>query len=264
MAVAKDSPLAQPLMKAMQKLAANGSYKAAFAKFALPNGELSASDIKIDGSTLHTSKRPAARPALLSIGVVAHLGAQFAGPEGCSRYRPSTTSGAPPAKSTERSRRAPPSIGIGRGQHAAAASLGHELPSDPGPTAGRLPRQDDGVQRSRLQMGGRCSLREQRYEFPDPGVGEPLPLSVDGGADSNFGHAGEALLQVLHHGREGLGLVLCAHRGISADETNRRHRGGATSVRAGRRGSRQVRQAATALESVPTGPRAAEVAARRG
>lgn len=56
MAVAKDSPLAQPLMKAMQKLAANGSYKAAFAKFALPNGELSASDIKIDGSTLHTSK----------------------------------------------------------------------------------------------------------------------------------------------------------------------------------------------------------------
>lgn len=56
MAVAKDSPLAQPLLEAMQKLAADGSYKAAFAKYAVPNGALPASEITINGSTLHKAK----------------------------------------------------------------------------------------------------------------------------------------------------------------------------------------------------------------
>lgn len=53
MAVASDSPLAQPLLQAMQVLVRNGSYQQAFEQYHLPGGELPATDIKINGSTLH-------------------------------------------------------------------------------------------------------------------------------------------------------------------------------------------------------------------
>lgn len=52
-AVAKDSPLAQAMLEALQTLTADGTYQSTFDKYNLPGGALDPADIKINGSTLH-------------------------------------------------------------------------------------------------------------------------------------------------------------------------------------------------------------------
>jgi polar amino acid transport system substrate-binding protein len=52
-AVAKNSPLAQPLEQALKELIANGTYDRIYQKWGISGNEITAARVKIDGSTAH-------------------------------------------------------------------------------------------------------------------------------------------------------------------------------------------------------------------